>query len=226
MVIEKESEAADGPSHSAYLLRRIAEEAQRAQDLDDPREQAKVIATLIQPYAGWALREAVLDCRDAGAKWSEIASEVGLSQAVLSRQARGIGPVVTIAPSYDRADRNADAQTPLRLAATTVVHSTMALGMAHPDTPTVKHLYIPVMAMAQAQTANQAEPLLHTVRQVLHTADQVAKAHHDLGATTPGEHERAVWAALDELRTAHQRDHGAIRVAAELNALPKGQGKR
>jgi len=211
-------------SHTEYLLRRIAEEAQRARELEDPLEQARVIAELIQPYSGWVLREAVLDCRDGGRKWSQIGPVIGLSQAVLSRQARGTGPIVTIAPSYNDSAGNLDAQTPVRLAMTSLVRRVMGLAMSHPETETAKRLYLPVMAMAQAQATMPAEPLLRTVGEVLRTADQVDAECFRLGETSAVEEERAVWAALDELRTAFQRDHGAIRVAAELNALPKPGG--
>lgn len=217
---------AGAPSHAHYLLGRIAEEAERAQHLEDPLEQARVIATLIQPYSGWALREAVLDCRDASTKWSEIAPVVALSQAVLARQARGSGPVVTIAPSYSSSAGNVDAQTPVRLAMTTLVHRVMGLAMHYPETETAKRLYLPVMAMAQAQSTNQVEPLLRTVGEVLRTADQTEQECFRLGVTSEVEEEREVWDAIAELRRSYSRNHGDIRVAAELQALARDEGQR
>jgi hypothetical protein len=204
----------EGPAHTRFLLGRIAEEAQRAQALEDPLEQAKVLALLIQPYTGWALRGAVDDCRGADMKWSVVAPEVGLSQAVLSRQVRANGPVVTITPYYGPSSRNADGQTPLRLAATSLVHRTMALAMQSSDerSPLLAGLYIAVMAMAQAQATNQAEPVLRTIREVLRQADEFGAA----AATAGSEPERAVLGALDELRTAFRRDQATLRVATEL----------
>ncbi|GAA0699078.1 hypothetical protein GCM10010193_62430 [Kitasatospora atroaurantiaca] len=207
---------AEGPSHTVYLLGRIAEEAQRAQLLEDPSEQAKALALLIQPYAGWALREAVGDCRGRGMSWASIGQEIGLSQAVLSRQARANGPVVTITPYYGLDSRNADGQGPLRLAATSLVHRMTGLALTASDerSPLLAKLYIAVMAMAQAQAALKAEPLLHTVREVLRLADEFGTDPAGREAFT--ETERGVWSALEELKTAFQRDQGTIRGADEL----------
>ncbi|MFJ1708497.1 hypothetical protein [Kitasatospora sp. NPDC088346] len=212
----------EGPSHTRFLLGRIAEEAQRAQALEDPLEQAKALALLIQPYAGWALQAAVWDCRGRDMKWSVIAPEVGLSQAVLSRQVRANGPVVTITPYYGPGSRNADGQTPLRLAVTSLVRHTMALAMRSSDerSPLLARLYIAVMAMAQAQATNQVEALLTTVQEVLRQADGLAPE------TAVSEPDRAVLGALDELRTAFRRDQGTIRVAAELKqAIESSKGE-
>ncbi|MEJ8654870.1 hypothetical protein WKI65_44235, partial [Streptomyces sp. MS1.AVA.3] len=76
---------------AGYLLGRIVEEAQRAQGLP-PREQAEALAQLIQPYTGWALSEAVVECRGQGMTWATLAPDLGLTQAQLSRQVRANGP--------------------------------------------------------------------------------------------------------------------------------------
>ncbi|WP_327071934.1 hypothetical protein [Kitasatospora sp. NBC_01302] len=209
----------EGPSHTRFLLGRIAEEAQRAQELEDPLEQAKALALLIQPYAGWALREAVWDCRGNDMKWSVIAPEVGLSQAVLSRQVKANGPVVTITPYYGLDSRNADGQTPLRLAAFSLEKRVIALAMTTTDerSPLLARLYIPVLAMGQAMAANQAEPLLKTVKEVLRQADGLDSA----AAGT--EQEQAVLDSVGELGTAFERYQGTIRVAAELKQTTESQ---
>ncbi|MBF9072847.1 hypothetical protein [Streptacidiphilus fuscans] len=216
---------AGAQSHARFLLQRIAEEAQHATELDDPLEQAHVIATLLQPYSGWALREAVLDCRDAGAQWSKIAPEVGLSQAVLSRQVRGTGPVVTIAPRYSTSQDNLDAQTPLRLAATSLAQRMTALAAHGAGAPTAEHLYIAVMAMTQAQATLHVALILRTIEEVLRIADGIEQAHGPAAAALT-EAERGVWAGICELRTAYERDHGAIRMTAELDAVSAGEGPR
>ncbi|WP_042373070.1 hypothetical protein [Streptacidiphilus neutrinimicus] len=200
-------------SHTTYLLQRIIEEARHALDANDPLEQARLIATLIQPYTGWALRETVLDCRDAGTQWSRIAPEVGLSQAVLSRQVRGTGPVVTIAPSYNASLGNPGAQTPLYLAATILVQRMADLAATAPDTPTAKNLHITVMALGQALAATQPGLLSKTVEEVLRIADAAGEEDHGSGKTVQ---ERLVREAIDELRTAHERGQGAIRMPVEL----------
>jgi len=213
------------PSHTAYLLGRIAEEAQRARQLEDPLEQAKALALLVQPYAGWALREAVWDCRGRGMSWGAIGQEIGLSQAVLSRQARANGPVVTIAPYYGLDSRNADGQGPLRLAATSLVQRMTALAATLRDghgVPVAK-LYTAVMAMAHAQTTRKAEPLLTTAKEVLRQADALTADSGTPESAT--EAERDVWSALDELRTAVQRDQSTIRIADELNNDTTAQGE-
>ncbi|WP_406192000.1 hypothetical protein OH807_41110 [Kitasatospora sp. NBC_01560] len=209
----------EGPSHTRFLLGRIAEEAQRAQALEDPLEQAKALALLIQPYAGWALREAVWDCRGKDMKWSVIAPEVGLSQAVLSRQVRANGPVVTITPYYGLDSRNADGRTPLRLAAFSLEKRVIALAMTTTDerSQLLARLYIPVLAMGQAMAANQAEPLLKTVKEVLRQADGLAPS------VAGTEEEKAVLDAVGELGTALERYQGTIRVAEELKQAAESQ---
>ena len=214
MALEAAEARAGESSHARYLLRRIAEEAQRALELDDPMERARVIATLIQPYSGWALREAVLDLRDTGARWSRIAPDVALSQAVLARQVRGAGPVVTIAPSYSPLADHPGTPAPLHLAATALVRRMTELAATESESPTAQHLCITVMALGQGLTAGHPGPLAKTVDEVLRVAAGAAAADRGLAQTTPSDLERSVWAAIDELRTAYDRGRGAIRMAA------------
>lgn len=198
------------PSNTSYLLERIAAEAQRAQDLD-PLEQACALAKLIQPYAGWALREAVIDCRSQGMSWSALAPEVGLSQAVLSRQARANGPVVTIAAYYGSDSRNADGQTPLRAAAVRCHRACQALTTTEPSSVLARDLYIAVLAMTQALGANQSESLLRTADEVVRRLAATGLQLRDATAA-----ERELLDAVAELEQG-LRYEPTIRAAAELN---------
>lgn len=207
---------AQTPSNTSYLLERIAAEAQRAQDLD-PLEQAHALAKLIQPYAGWALREAVIDCREDGMSWSALAPELGLSQAVLSRQVRANGPVVTIAAYYGMDSRNADGQTPLRAAAVRCQRACEALTVTERSSELAQNLYIAVLAMAQALGANQAEPLLRTAGEVVRRV--AATGLQDQNASAA---EREVLDAVAELERG-LRYEPTIRVAAELNTRGEKQ---
>ena len=204
------------PGSTSYLLERIAAEAQRAQGLD-PLEQARALAKLIQPYAGWALREAVLDCREDGMSWSALAPEVGLSQAVLSRQVRANGPVVTIAAYYGADSRNAGGQTPLRAAAVRCQRACEALTLAERSSALGQDLYIAVLAMAQALGANQATPLLRTAGEVVRCVAAVGLPYQDASAA-----EREVLDAVAELERG-LRYEPTIRTAAELSTRGEKQ---
>lgn len=195
-------------SSTSYLLERIAAEARRAQDLD-PLEQARALAKLIQTYAGWALREAVLDCRENGMSWSELAPEVGLSQAVLSRQARANGPVVAIAGYYGRDSRNAHGPTPLRAAAVRCHRASGALTAAEPSSDLAKDLYIAVLAMTQALGANQVTPLLRTAGEVVRRVAAADVQRQDATAA-----ERELLDAVAELERG-LRYEPTIRAAAD-----------
>lgn len=206
-------EQAQVESHAALLLRRLIEEAQRALDTDNPHERIRILSAFVQPYAAWALREAVLDMRDhRGMSWSHLSDFVGLAQGVVARQARGLGPMVTITPSYDTSGEP-EGFTPLRLALRTLVEriGDMSWDEEPEDSPVLALLYDPVMAMNSAASFGAAAPPPRTVEKVLQAADELDRALAASGQSTLSGQERAVLEAVAELRTVYGREQGAIR---------------
>lgn len=205
---------AETESHAVLLLRRLVEEAQRALETGDPLERIRVLSEFVQPYAGWALREAVLDMRDQrGIGWSFLADEVGLAPGVVARQARGLGPMVTIAPSYDT-EAEPQVRTPLRLAMRTLFERIGALERDEldrdEDNPVLDLLYTPVLAMNSAAVFGAVAPPPHAVEKVLQAADELDRVlAGDVDAL--GARERAVLEAVAELRTVYGREQGAVR---------------
>jgi hypothetical protein len=106
----------DEPSNA--MLNRLVAEAQRALDALDPAIRADIIAQYVQPYAGWALRWAVEDCRARGMPWTGIAQVLDRPYTTVMRQVQAGGPVYVHQPAHSHGTRNFDAQTPLRRAAT------------------------------------------------------------------------------------------------------------
>lgn len=168
-----------------------------------------MLARLIQPYAGWALREAVLDCRENAMPWSALAPEVGLSPAVLSRQVRANGPVVAIAGYYGQDSRNAHGPTPLRAAAVRCHRASGALTAAEPSSALARDLYIAVLAMTQALGAGEAAALLRTADEVVRRAAAAGVQRQDATAA-----ERELLDAVAELEQGLLYEH-TIRVANE-----------
>ena len=213
-------------SHAALLLRRLVEEAQRALDTGDPLERIRVLSEFVQPYAGWALREAVLDMRDQrGIGWSFMSEEVGLAPGVVARQARGLGPMVTITPSYDT-EAEPGVRTPLRLAMRTLFERIGDLERDeldrdedNADSPVLDLLYTPVLAMNSAAAFGAVAPPPHAVEKVLQAADELDRVlAGDVDAL--GARERAVLEAVAELRTVYGREQGAVRRDRGRRHLP------
>jgi hypothetical protein len=95
--------------------------------------------------------------------------------------------------------------SPLRLAATGMVHRMMALAMMDRNTPTSGYLFEPVRTMASAQVQRESQALLDAVRAVLDQADAIPQ-HHRTNPEVMSQGERDVWAALDVLREAYDRE--------------------
>src|SRR5579863_8239324 len=133
------------------MLRNIIDEASRALAIQDPIGRADIISGQIQPYAGWALRWAIQDCRAAGMTWQAIAAVLGRSYPALLRQFEAGGPVYTARAAQSAETRNYDGQTPLRRAATALAQQMRGLGMHGPDTFTYAHLHEAVDKLAAAQ---------------------------------------------------------------------------
>jgi hypothetical protein len=207
--------------YAEQMLHHLANEVKRALDANDPINRAQIIAGLIQPYSGWALRWAIRDAREAGTSWPSLGHALGQEQATLYRQYQGGGPVVTIRPYHTAGTRNDDGQTPVRQAATKLVQQIQPPTVELQNSPTAA-LYRPVQAMADAMTTPEPEPLLRTVSHVLEVADKLASDHgYPAAATFP--QEKAVWEACGTLRTIFANDRELIRAAAEVARMMRGE---
>ena len=201
-------------NYSDAMLNHLREEVDRALRMQDPLGRADVLATVIQPYAGWALRWAIEDCRARGMSWANIAAVVGKPYQTVARQMQAGGPVYVNQAAHSDGTRNFDAQSPLRRAAASFVHHMTGLAMRDPDSVTNIELRLPMIRLHDGMcvTDNPA-PLLEA------TAD-VVDAKNAITGTVPrreamSEYERSVWGVLDELEACYQRDGRVIELAHE-----------
>jgi hypothetical protein len=203
--------------YSDAMLRNIIDEARRALATQDPIGRADIISGQIQPYAGWALRWAIEDCRTAGMTWQTIAGVLGRSYPAILRQFEAGGPVYTARAAQSAGTRNYDGQTPLRRAATALAQQMLGLGMQRPDTFTYTHLHEVVDKLSSAQcVTDDPGPLLQAARDVLALAE-LLKPHataHPFTVKT----EREIWDALAELKACYERDRGQIEAAHSIQA--------
>ena len=194
------------------MLRRLIDEAQHALRSQNPADRAGLIASCIQPYAGWALRWAIEDCRAKGMSWQAIADMVGRSYPSLLRQYDAGGPVYTARAAHSSDTRNYDRQTPLRRAATRLVQQMAGLGMYQPDSVTWTHLHEPVDKLQAAQgVTNDPAPLLRASWELLGWASRIRTAVDGQPRLTKAE--REVWSTITELRACYDRDHADIEAA-------------
>lgn len=211
-------------NYSDAMLRHLLEEVQRALSIQDPAGRADVLATVIQPYAGWALRWAVEDCRARGMSWASIAAIVGKPYQTIQRQVEAGGPVYAHQGAHSAATRNFDAQTPLRRAAANFVHHMTGLAMRDPDSVINVYLREPMLRLHDGMcvTDNPA-PLLDATAGVVEAKNAIA------GTVPPreamSEYERSVWQVLDELEACYQRDKDGIKLEHEFASdLTSGAG--
>lgn len=201
--------------YSDAMLRRLLEEVRRALDTQDPASRADFLAGVIQPYAGWALRWAIEDCRARGMSWANIAAIVGKPYPTIVRQLQAGGPVYAHQAAHSSNTRNFDGQTPLRRAATALHYRIADLAMRDPDTITCRALREQVIQLSEAQS-NIMNP-----KPLLEATDAVLKAKHHIAGKVPArnvmsEWERAAWDILDELDACYQRDKSEIEIAQKV----------
>jgi hypothetical protein len=203
-------------NYTDAMLQNLIDEAKRALRTQDPAGRADIISGQIQPYAGWALRWAIEDCRAAGLSWEAIAAMLGRSYPALLRQFEAGGPVYTARAAHSADTRNYDGQTPLRRAATALAQQMQGLGMHRPDTFTYAHLHEAVDKLATAQTViDDPRPLLQATREVLALAG-VLRLHAQPFKFPEAEGE--IWDILDDLKACYERDRGQIKAANQLQA--------
>jgi hypothetical protein len=214
----------DEPSDA--MLNRLVADAQRALDALDPATRVDIIARYVQPYAGWALRWAIEDCRARGMPWTEIARVLDRPYTTVMRQVQAGGPVYVHQPAHSPGTRNFDAQTPLRRAATELGHRMTALTMTYPASITAIHLRDRVARLNAAQgVIDDGEPLLEATRVVLAGMNQIRRQApvSPPGGMAPAE--KAVWTILEELELIYRRDRPEIetahRVMSDAAMLPK-----
>ena len=157
-----------------------------------------MLAGVIQPYAGWALRWAIEDCRARGMSWSNIATIVGKPYPTIVRQLQAGGPVYAHQAAHSAGTRNFDAQTPLRRAATELAQRMAGLAMRDPDTLTNIDLRAPVLRLSDAQgTVRNPGPLLDATEIVVEAKNAISGKVSARDAMSKWE--RDVWEVLDEL---------------------------
>jgi hypothetical protein len=201
-------------SYSDAMLRNLISEAERALSIQDPLGRADVISGQIQPYAGWALRWAIDDCRARGLSWQQIAATLSRSYPSILRQFEAGGPVYTARAAHSAGTRNYDGQTPLRRAATALAQNMQGLGMHGPDTFTYTHLHEAVGKLASAQTViDDPAPLLQATREVLALAGRLRM--HAQPYKFP-EAETVIWGIIDDLKACYERDRGQIEAAHQI----------
>lgn len=209
--------------YSDAMLMRLREEVDRALSTQDPASRADFLAGVIQPYAGWALRWAIEDCRARGLSWVTIAQIVGKPYQTIVRQLQAGGPVYAHQPAHSVATRNFDAQTPLRRAATELAQRMAALAMRDPETVTNLYLRDRVVRLSEAQgNVKDPQPMLKATQVVLATKRDIAGKVPAREAMS--EWERAVWVVLDEFDACYQRDkreiEAAFTVMSQAGMLP------
>jgi hypothetical protein len=199
------------------MLQNIIGEARRALAIQDPIGRADIISGQIQPYAGWALRWAIDDCRAGGMTWQAIAGALGRSYPALLRQFEAGGPVYTARAAQSADTRNYDGQTPLRRAATALAQQMRGLGMHRPDVFTYAHLHEAVDKLATAQcVTDDPGPLLQATRDVLALAELLRP--HATAQPFKAEAEREIWDTLAELKACYERDRGRIEAGHSIQA--------
>lgn len=196
------------------MLRHLISEAERALSIQDPAGRADIISGQIQPYAGWALRWAIEDCRKTGMSWQAIAAMLGRSYPAILRQFEAGGPVFTARAAHSADTRNYDGQTPLRRAATALAQQMHGLGMRRPDSFTYAHLHEVVDKLASAMTViDDPAPLLQATRDVLALADLLRP--HAQPFKFP-EAEGEIWGTIGGLKACYERDRGQIEAAHQV----------
>jgi hypothetical protein len=200
--------------HSDAMLQHIIHVAKSAMQVQDPAERARFISQTLQPYAGWALRWAVEDCRDRGMSWQAIAGLLDRSYPALLRQYEAGGPMYTVTPAQSPNSGNFDGQTPLRRAATSLGQQMAGLGMTRPDSMTYAHLYGFVDKLTTAQCdIDDPKPLLRATYELLGMANRIRPT------ATSGpmsKLERETWATIDQLRACYERDRTEIETAHQV----------
>ncbi|WP_414170889.1 hypothetical protein ACMATS_37815 (plasmid) [Streptoverticillium reticulum] len=207
--------------YGQQMLEELLSEVQRALSATDPLTRAQILAQQVQPYAGWALRWAVADAQKNGASWPSIGLAVGQQHTTIYRQFQGGGPLVTVRPHHTSGTRNDDYQDALRQAAKRVT------GEAFPTQELQRsplgQLYGPIQAMAETlRVVDSAEPLLRQVDHLLGAVATLESAGYP--SRDIGTQEKAVWAALVDLRTAYERDKPFIEAAEEVARMARGDG--
>jgi hypothetical protein len=202
-------------NYSDAMLRHLLEEVQRALSIQDSAGRADVLATVIQPYAGWALRWAIEDCRLRGMSWASIAAIVGKPYQTIARQMQAGGPVYAHQAAHSDATRNFDGQNPLRRAATELAQRMAALAMRDHETLTNICLREPVLRLSDAQgEVKDPTPLLDATRVIV---DAKAAIVGKIPAREKmSRYERDVWETLDELEACYRRDRREIELAHEV----------
>jgi hypothetical protein len=202
-------------NYADAMLNHLLNEVERTLRIQDPAGRADVLAGVIQPYAGWALRWAIEDCRARGMSWASIAAIVGKPQQTIVRQLQAGGPVYAHQPAHSAGTRNFDAQTPLRRAATELAQRMAGLAMRDPDSVTNFYLRQRVLRLSDAQVeVKSPKPLLEATQIVVATKQEIA------GQVPPreamSEWERGVWEVLDELEACYRRDKREIETAYKV----------
>jgi len=202
-------------NYSDAMLRHLLDEVQRALRMQDPAGRADVLASVIQPYAGWALRWAIEDCRARGMSWASISAIVGRPHPTIVRQLQAGGPIYVHQAAHSAGTRNFDAQTPLRRAATDLAQRMAGLAMRDPDSVTNIYLREPVLKLSDAQ-AKVKDPAL-----LLDATEVVVDAKNAIAGQVPvrdamSEWERSVWEVLDELEACCRRDRREIEIAHDV----------
>jgi hypothetical protein len=201
-------------NYSDAMLRHLLEEVQRALSMDSAG-RADVLATVIQPYAGWALRWAIEDCRARGMSWASIALIVGKPYQTIARQIQAGGPIYLHQGAHSDATRNFDGQTPLRLAATELAQRMAGLAMRDHETLTNVYLREPVLKLSDAQgDVKDPAPFLDATKIVLEAKDAIAAKVS--AREKMSRYERDVWEILDELEACYRRDRREIELAHEV----------
>ena len=200
------------------MLRRLLAEVQRALRTSDPASRANFLAGVIQPYAGWALRWAIEDCRARGLYWTTIAALVQRPYPTILRQLRAGGPVYAHQPAHSQRTRNFDGQTPLRRAAFSLNQRVAELVMGgDPRSVTAAHLFDPVQRLSAAQgniDDPDPGPILEATHEVLEAARVIVGKVRSRDAMSRWE--RAVWDVLDELEACYERDNREIETAYQV----------
>lgn len=202
-------------NYSDAMLKHLLDEVQRALSTQDAASRADMLAGVIQPYAGWALRWAIEDCRARGMSWANIATIVGKPYPTIVRQLQAGGPVYAHQASHSAGTRNFDAQTPLRRAATELAQRMAGLAMRDPDTLTNIELREPVLRLSDAQgTVKNPAPLLDATEIIVKAKNAISGKVSARDAMSKWE--RDVWEVLDELVACYRRDRQEIEIAHEV----------
>ena len=202
-------------NYSDAMLRHLLDEVQRALRIQDPAGRADVLAGVIQPYTGWALRWAIEDCRARGMSWASISAIVGRPYQTIVRQLQAGGPVYVHQAAHSAGTRNFDAQTPLRRAATELAQRMAGLAMRDPDCVTNIYLREPVLRLSDAQVkVKDPAPFLDATEAVVDAKKAIADQVPARDAMS--DWERSVWEVLDELEACCRRDRREIEIAHDV----------